>query len=233
MREGEADLARALLRTTHQHARDLGLQFRFRREGGGYYCTLDEGLPMMYALAVELPSLLRSVARAFRLPSASQQRARAASRLTRLLRRRVMEMAGDIHEVADMAGGTPDSIVFNPGRKRHLAPSLNALTRTLALDISGRVAKRTVIEEVHTAVEHVLRAYLGRSRRGNVARRDGPRRCRRRRNQDRTRSRACHSQRHARDAKHRGQGFDENAANERVMVAVRAIHSLLKCLREA
>ena len=56
----------------------------------------------------------------------------------------------------------PHSIAFDPGRRTYLRETLNTLTRTLALDIADRIEKRTVVEETHTTVEHVLRAYLGK-----------------------------------------------------------------------
>jgi hypothetical protein len=191
----------------------------------------------MHAYEAEVSSPLRAVANVFPAPGDRRQRVAVASRFLNALRVRLAEMTGWLQAIADRfqqsgLGGVPNSIAFDVGRRSHLRSSLDALTRTLALDIAGRVEQRTVIEETHTAVEHVLRAYRGKRAKdlsfkgmAQAAYADGvlPR--------DQLRN-LLEMKDLRRDAKHRGQGFGERRAGELIAGATVSIHTLLARLRD-
>jgi hypothetical protein len=95
----------------------------------------------MHAYAAEVSSPLRAVANVFPAPADRRQRAAVASRFLKALRVRLADMTAFVHEIDDDLqqsglGGAPNSIAFDVGRRTHLRSSLDALTRTLALDIA-------------------------------------------------------------------------------------------------
>lgn len=162
----QEELCRALLPTAQRHAHDLGLRLTYRREPGGFYVQLDGPLPIMHAFEAEVAAPIRAVGGAFPSLRDRRQRLAVASRMLRALRLRLADMTESLQEVADMMGdaglhAVPHSIAFDAGRRTHLRRTLDTLTRTLALDIADRIEKRTVLEETHTTVEHVMRAYVG------------------------------------------------------------------------
>jgi hypothetical protein len=155
-------LQRGLLRLIQSDSRDLGLKFRFKTVGDEFYGVLDGPLPLMYGLRAYMGEDFWTYVGAARQPADRRQRVRIAKALLRAFDGGLKGITEMMDEVAEMMGGVPNSILFDPGPKTDLAHLLRALTRTLMLDIQGRVSKTTVVEETHTALENVLRVLTSR-----------------------------------------------------------------------
>jgi hypothetical protein len=161
---GEA-LQRGLLRLIQGEARDLGLEFRYRSEDGELWGVLDGPLPLMYALRAYLGDDFPVHAAAATVPSDRRQRLRIASALLRAFDDGLGDITGMVHDTARMLRGVPNSVVFDYGGSSHLGHLFRGLTRTLILDMQGRVVRQTTVEDVHTTLENLLRTLLGASAR--------------------------------------------------------------------
>lgn len=225
-------LQRGLLRLIQSEARDLGLQFRFRSEGRDLWGALDGSLPLMYALRAYLEDDFPTYVAAASAPPDLQQRRRIARALLRAFDEGLEGITEAIHdEIAPMIGGVPNSIVFDDGSKSHVARLLRALTRTLILDMQGRVSRHTAVEETHTVLENLLRTLLGRGARNSSFAQMV----------DEAASRSYLSEAEAvgvkrlkdvrRDSKHRGQQSDEGETGRLLQVSVTVIQKLLARIR--
>jgi hypothetical protein len=228
--DSEEPFQRVLLRAIQRTGRELGLAVRYRREPGGFYCSVDGPLPLMHALDAYVQSDLPVLVDALRTPAERRRRARVAARLYEAFRERLEDMTESIQELASMYEGIPRSVVFDPGAKTHLKASLHDLTRTLVGYMTNRVAAQTAVEDMHTGLEHVLATYFGR--RGcelsfvgmvDLAEADGAL-------ADEEGEAARRLNRIRTDAKHRGQAFDEEEAAKLIWACVPGLHGMLSAM---
>ena len=225
-------LQRGLLRLTQSEARDLGLQFRYRSEGGDFWGEFDGPLTLMYALQASLEDDFPTYVAAASAPPDRQQRRRIARALLCAFDEGLQRITDAIHkEIAPALGGVPNSVVFDDGSTSHLAHLLRSLTRTLILDMQGRVSRQTAVEETHTVLENLLRPLLGRTARNwSFAEMV-----------DEAALRGHLSEMEARDvkrlkdvrreAKHRGQQPDEAETGRLLSVSITVIQKLLARIR--
>lgn len=224
-------LQRSLFRWIQANARDLALKFRYYSEGRDLWGVLDGPLVSMHLLRAYLDEDFYAYASAYAIPPDRRQRLAVAKRLLDAFDEGLAEITQGVQEIAGTFGGTPNSIVFHYGKKTHLARPLRSLTQTLIGEMQGRVSTATVVEETHTVIEVLLRNALGRDARrlsfhdmvdaayerdlivGNQA--DDVKKLSRVR----------------RNAKHRGQGFDEMEAQRLLVEATTVIHKLLASLQ--
>ncbi len=161
-------LQRVLLRWSQRIATDLGLELRYAARNGHYWVRVDGPLPLMHVLRDYLATDFVPIAASFPVPQRKAQRMQIAERLLAPFIDGVEDMTAALHEIARELGGMPNSILFDPGRRTHLVAELRALTTILVLHRQGRISLRTVVEEVHTLLERLLRLRLDRRQRNST-----------------------------------------------------------------
>lgn len=233
--EDEELLARTLLRNAQRTARTFGVRLSYRREPGQFYVALNGRAELIEAMREEVTTETLAVARSSSALTPARRRTAVATRMLAALDERVDDLMTSLHELAGLMhregwAATPNSIVFDPAGKTHLKQTLTVLTRVLAQHIAGRVAVRTVVEEVHTGLEHVMRAYLGRRAAGmsyaemvDALAADGI--------ASAEQAEAIKALKDARrDAKHRAQGVRASDLSPGISAAVSVIHRTLVAL---
>ena len=63
----------------------------------------------------------------------------------------------------------PRSLSFDSGSKSHLEPSLHAFRLALIQSLIGHITSRSLLEECHTTIEHLMNALLSAAERGSLS----------------------------------------------------------------
>ena len=170
----EETLQRQILRRMQAASRDLGLELRYRKQPGSFHVSLNGPLPAMQSLPIYCYSELEAIAGAASAPPNRQRRRRMLARLLDAFEERLGEMAEGINELVHMfeaAGWTvvPRSLSFDSGSKSHLEPSLHAFRLALIQSLIGHITSRSLLEECHTTIEHLMNALLSAAERGSLS----------------------------------------------------------------
>lgn len=164
VRDGEA-LQRALLRWMQRKAREVGLRLSYRKIESGFYVDLNGPLPAMQALPRQLYPGLDAIADSFGAPPKLRDRRRILDRIRDAFEERLADMVEAINDVVGhletKEGATVigHSLDFDPGAKTHLVGTLAAFQAAVIQSYSG-IPVRTLLEECHTVIEHLMDALL-------------------------------------------------------------------------
>jgi hypothetical protein len=185
----------------------------------------------MYALRAYLEDDFFAFAAAHNVPPNRRQRARIAQQLLNAFDKGLDAITDQVHRISGDFRGVPNSIVYDWGGKSHLARPLRSLTRTMIQDIQGRVSRSVALEEVHTVLDLLMASSLGRdAKRLSFAEKVGALEARG--FLDASEARDLNKLKdYRRDAKHRGQGFDESEASRLIVEGNQAIQKLLTLVR--
>ena len=170
----EEILQRQILRWLQAASRSLGLELRYRKEPGTFHVSLNGPLPAMQALAIYCYSELEAIASAASAPPNRSRRRRVLARLLDAFEERLDDMVESIDELVQIheADGwtvVPRSLSFHPGSRSHLEPSLQAFRLALIQSLIGRITIRSLLEECHTTIEHLMNALLSTAERGSLS----------------------------------------------------------------
>jgi hypothetical protein len=165
----ERDLVVLLLRAAQRRARAVDVQLTYAAEGKSCFVVVIDGSlidiePLALRLSLELPSVAEGFSSSFRL----RRRRRLAVRLTQEITAALGGFLGFLLEAVTKMGGIPHSLTFDAGNRSHIQGRLNVLTRVISLYLSGGIDPETTVEELHTAVETVLKEGLGVESKGRT-----------------------------------------------------------------
>lgn len=158
------------------------------------------------------------------------------------------EIVESMNEITDRMremGSTAvlNSIAFDPGAKTHLDPTLRSFRHAL-IRAYGGIPARTLLEECHTVIEHLMAVLLTPAERRNRSFEQQLDELHRRgvfnsdRDEDFLKSgaplvdRLRELKNRRRDAKHRGQDVDDDTANYLADATVVAVHLMLRAIHE-
>jgi hypothetical protein len=165
----ERDLVVLLLRAAQRRARAVDVQLTYASDGKSCFLVVIDGSlidiePLVLRLSLDLPSIAEGFSSSFRL----RRRRRVAVRLIQELNTALSEFFGFLLEITTRMGGVPHSLTFDAGSRSHIQGRLNVLTRAISLYLSGGIDPETMLEELHTAVETLLKEALGAEAKGRV-----------------------------------------------------------------
>ncbi len=211
--------------------------------------SVHGAMPAMYALPTRCGSELGAIATVVSKPSGGRRLQILSNCLngyvTALTRfRKQYELVSRELETLSDEGWTvfsPSSTLFDPGAKNHLNPSLRDLRHALMQARLNQITSRSLVEECHTTLEHVFDALLARKERRSLSFSE---------KLSALVSRGMFEgvmekdhlfgdlpgeleelKDYRRDAKHRGQGVDDDTARRLATATVAAINLLLAILR--
>jgi hypothetical protein len=160
--EEERELLRVLLRAVQLRARERSVDFSYKADPPNcYWLTLDGSLLEVEPLLMRLMFDLPAVAEGFQSPTRLGRRRRFARRLTNEINMALRAFLEDHTEVAHMLGGLPVSLTFDVGRASHLRGRMTVLSHVTTLYLERQIDPETMLEEMHTALETLLRSCLG------------------------------------------------------------------------
>jgi hypothetical protein len=241
-------LQRSLLKWMQDAARRLGLRLHYRKVKGGFYVTLDGRLPEMEALSTYCYEGLDAIVATATAPPDRRARQRVLDRMLAAFEDRLTEMVESINEITDMmrdqgAMVVANSIAFDSGTKTHLDPTLRSFRHAL-IRAYGGIPARTLLEECHTVIEHLMAALLTPAERRNRSFEEQLTELDRRgifdsdRNEEFLKrggplvAQLRDLKNRRRDAKHRGQGVDSDTVDNLTNATVVAVHLMLRAIHE-
>jgi hypothetical protein len=173
-RPEEEELQRQFLRWMQRSSRELELDFTYRKTKGGFYVALNGSLPAMQALPISCYSELDAIVAVATEPLDRPRRRRILRRVLDAFEESLDHMVDSIREVGEMQEAEgwkviPRSIDFDPGSKTHLQDSLQSFRMALIRSYTREITARSLLEEAHTALEHVMDALLTRAEKKNLS----------------------------------------------------------------
>ena len=174
-KEPELALMRALLMKLQRFCRSKGLEMHYRCEvtPDRFYVTVDGPLPAMQASVPILARVMPAFAEGANDPPDRRRRMRCAVRLMRAYWKGVLHISETISQFSNyisnmgaFPAATSNSFFFDPTiNDEAMADRLWSLSMTLIAYENGEIQAPQILEEIHTALEWVMQAAIGRTTR--------------------------------------------------------------------
>jgi hypothetical protein len=233
----ELALMRALLMKLQRFCRSKGLEMHYRHEvtPDHFYVTVNGPLHIMQASLPALARIMSAFAEGAVDPPDRRRRMRCAGRLIRAYWKGVLHISETINRFSNYVSNrgfpaaTPNSFFFDTANyDEAIADRLWSLSVTLIAYENGEIQAPQMLEEIHTALEWVMQAAIGRAARNltyaQMAEwlRDG----------DKISADMCGGIIGMKDlrrgAKHRGERVGHDDLNVHLQPCLEAIHQLLR-----